>query len=146
MPTPHPTGTSRNVCRASAPSWREGGRLAQVSRARKRLPPLGTTFSFALSEEAAVSFSFTQRLTGREVGRRCVAKSRGNAKRERCKRTAAPDTLSFHGHGGTNQVVFQGRVSRSKKLAPGRYTLTIVATNSEAAHSKPASLSFTIAG
>ncbi len=138
----------------STATWREGGRLAQISRAttptsrtkRRHLPPLGTTFSFALSEEASVSFNFTQRLTGRRVGHRCVAKSRGNAKRGSCKRTATAGTLSFKGLPGTNKVIFQGRVSRSKKLAPGRYTLTIIATNSEERRSPPASLSFTIAG
>ncbi len=133
--------------RQSAARWREGGRLARTSRAKQRhVPPLGSTFSFALSEEARVSFSFTERLAGRRVGHRCLAKSRGNAKRGSCKRTVTAGTLSFDGHSGTNKVVFQGRVSRSKKLAPGRYTLVVLATNAEGARSKPASLSFTIVG
>jgi len=81
------------VVHQSASTWREGGRLTQISRKKK--PPVGTSFSFA-------------------------------------------------GHIGTNKVVFQGRVSRSKKLKPGRNTLVITATNSAAQHSSPESLSFTI--
>ena len=53
-------------------------------------------------------------------------------------------TLSFMGHNGTNKVVFQGRISRSKKLKPGLYTLIITATNSAGARSTPVTLRFTI--
>jgi len=126
----------------SASTWREGGRLAQISRKKK--PPVGSTFSFTLNEQASVSFSFTQRVAGRKVGHTCVTKTRKNAKRKPCKRTVTVGRLSFTGHIGTNKVVFQGRVSRSKKLKPGRYTLVITATNSAAQHSSPESLSFTI--
>jgi hypothetical protein len=53
-------------------------------------------------------------------------------------------TLTFAGHSGTNKVVFQGSISRSKKLNPGRYTLVIVAMNSAGQRSAPRKLSFTI--
>jgi hypothetical protein len=52
-------------------------------------------------------------------------------------------SLIFPGHSGTNMVVFQGRLSRSKKLKPGHYTLIVVAANSARA-STAQSLSFTI--
>jgi hypothetical protein len=42
-------------------------------------------------------------------------------------------------------VSFQGRVSRTKKLKPGRYRLVITASNSAGKKSRPQSLSFTIA-
>ena len=128
--------------RQSASRWREGSRLARISK-RARRPPIGTTFSFALDAQAAVSLSFTQRLTGREVGHKCVAKSRKNTKRKTCTRTVTVGRLSFTGHSATNKVVFQGRISRSKTLKPGRYTLIIAATNSSGA-SAPQKLSFTI--
>lgn len=44
--------------------WREGNQLAQISKKKKR-PPVGTTFSFTLNEQASVSFTFTQRVDGR---------------------------------------------------------------------------------
>ena len=121
---PGPTGPSpRPVvqhARQSATRWREGNRLARISRAKT---PTGTTFSFSLNEQATVTFSFTRR-----VGRRTVTAGR----------------LTFTGHSGTNKVAFQGRISPVKKLRPGRYTLVITATNSAGARSAPKSLSFTI--
>jgi streptogramin lyase len=125
----------------SASTWRLGRQLARISR---RKPPTGTTFSFALNEPAAVRFAFTQRSTGRRVGHKCVAKSRKNDKHKSCTRTVTVATLSFTGHTGTNEVVFQGRTSRSRKLKPGRYALIITATNSAGTRSTPVTLRFTI--
>jgi FG-GAP repeat len=106
--------------RQSKTRWREGNRLATVSRAKA---PTGTTFSYSLNREAAVTFSFSRRLGGRAVR---VGK------------------LTFIGHDGTNKVAFQGRVSPKKKLVPGRYTLVITAAASDGARSAPESLTFTI--
>ena len=91
-----------------------------------------------------MSFSFTQRVTGREVGHNCVAKNKANAKRKACKRTVTAGMLAFTGHHSTNKVIFQGRISPSEKLKPGRYTLVITATNAGGQRSSPARLTFTI--
>jgi FG-GAP repeat len=104
--------------RQSATRWREGNRLARISRAKT---PTGTTFSFSLNEQATVTFSFTQRVDA----------------------SVAAGKLTFTGHSGTNEVAFQGRISSAKKLKPGRYTLLITAINSAGARSAPESLSFT---
>jgi hypothetical protein len=106
--------------RQSTTRWRQGNRLATVSRAKT---PIGTTFSFSLNAQAAVTFSFTRRVSGR---------------------TVTAGRLTFTGHDGTNKVAFQGRVSPKKKLKPGRYTLVITATDPAGARSAPKSLSFTI--
>lgn len=106
--------------RQSAPRWRQGSRLATISRAKA---PIGTTFSFSLSDQATVTFSFTRRAGAR---------------------TVTAGTLTFTGHAGTNKVAFQGRVSPRRKLRPGRYTLVITATDPAGARSAPKSLSFTI--
>ena len=127
--------------RQSATSWREGNGLARISRAKT---PTGTTFSFSLSEQATVTFSFAQRVSGREVGGKCVAQTAKTRRWPVCRRTVTAGTLTFTGHGGTDEVAFQGRVSPVKKLAPGRYTLVITATNSAGVRSAPQSLSFTI--
>jgi hypothetical protein len=127
----------------SASRWREGNKLAQISARRTRVP-IGTKFSFSLNEQASVSFSFIQKVSGRKVARKCVAQTPKNAKRKRCTRTVTAGTLSFTAHAGTTTVRFQGRISPSKRLAPGRYTLIITATNSAGARSAPASLGFTI--
>jgi hypothetical protein len=51
--------------------------------------------------------------------------------------------FTFAGHRGKNRVKFQGRLSRRKKLKPGRYRL-IATAKSGGARSKPRRLSFTI--
>jgi hypothetical protein len=81
---------------------------------------MGTTFKFKLDRAATALFTFAQSRTGRKVG-----------------------TISLPAHAGTNKVRFQGRLSRSKKLKPGRYTLTLTATSS-GLRSASRSLSFTI--
>jgi hypothetical protein len=126
--------------RQSHKRWRLGSRLARTARKR---PPVGTRFSFRLNEAARVRFAFTQRVAGRRVGGRCVAQNERNRKQRKCTRIVTTGAFSFNGHAGTNAVIFQGRLSRHKKLKPGRYTLVITATNS-AGRSKPVKLTFTI--
>jgi hypothetical protein len=120
---PLPPGTTDTppvvqLVRQSATRWREGNRLAGISRAKT---PTGTTFSFSLNEQATVTFSFASSVSGRKVG-----------------------TLTFPGHSGTDKVAFQGRISPKEKLKPGRYTLSITATNTAGMRSAPKALSFTI--
>lgn len=52
--------------------------------------------------------------------------------------------MTFTAHAGANKVAFQGRISPSKKLPPGTYTLIITAANAAGQRSSPESLSFTI--
>ncbi len=125
-------------------TWREGNRLAHISKTMKKKPPVGTTFSFTLNERASVSFTFTQRVGGRTVNGKCVAQTKKNGHRHACKRTVTRGTMTFTGHPGTNKVTFQGRISRSKKLSPGTYMLIIGATNAAGQRSIPSSLGFVI--
>ncbi len=131
------------AARQTAARWREGNRLAQISRSGKRLP-IGTTFSFRLNEQASVRFDFTRQASGRKVGHRCVAKTRKNQRNKACMRAVRAGVLRFGAHRGANRVVFQGRISRSKRLKPGRYTLVITATNTAGQQSNRQSLRFTI--
>jgi len=124
-------------------TWRLGLKLAQIS-ARKKAP-VGTTFSLSLNVPAAISFTFTQRVSGRKVRGKCVAQTKRKRRGPTCQRTVKAANLSFIGHSGTNRVAFQGRISRSNKLKPGHYTLLITAENS-AGHSSPHQLTFTIVG
>jgi hypothetical protein len=129
--------------------WREGRALAKLSRGdpshshTTNRAPVGTTFSFSLSEGATVSLRFTRALSGRKVGHTCVAPERRSPRRAGCKRTITAGKLTFSGHPGANIVVFQGRISRSVKLDPARYTLIVEATISHL-RSAPAKLVFTI--
>jgi PKD domain-containing protein len=129
--------------RQSATVWREGNQLARFSRAKHK-PPVGTTFSFTLNMTATARFDFTQRASGRKVAGKCVAQTKRNRRKAKCTRTLTLGTLSFAAHAGANTVRFQGRLSRTRKLKPGHYTLLITATSSSGGRSAPQSLSFTI--
>ncbi len=128
----------------SATRWREGSALARLSRAGAgaAASPRGTTFSFTLNETASVRLAFTQALAGRSVGGRCVAPTRANTARRACTRNVAAGTLTLAGHAGSDRVRFQGRLSASRRLKPGRYTVALSAS-AGGLTSTPRSLTFT---
>jgi hypothetical protein len=140
LPPLPPVPTVESVTQSNS-VWSEGSKLATFSR---RKTHVGTTISFVLNEPASVSFAFTQQLGGRKVKGRCVAQTKKNRHKPSCRRTVTQGTLSFAGHTGLNRVVFQGRISPSKRLGLGAYTLQITATNSVGEPSSPRSLNFTI--
>jgi len=74
--------------------------------------PVGTKFRFTVSEPARVRFAFTQRV-----------------RRHKRRRVVTRGALSFNAAAGAHSVTFQGRLSRHKRIKPGRYTLVITATN-----------------
>jgi hypothetical protein len=127
----------------SAKSWRRGSKLATVAARRRPRAPVGTVFSFRLNEDSAVKFAFSRAAVGRKVSGRCVAPTNGNRRKPRCTRRRASGTLTVQGHAGANSLRFQGRLSRTRRLRPGRYTLTITAT-AQGLTSTPRSLRFTI--
>ena len=90
------------------------------------------------------SLVFVQKLAARMANARCVVPTRANRHKPACQRQIPAATLSTTGHRGINQFVFQGRVSRSKTLRSGRYTLLITATNVAGQRSAPRSLGFAI--
>jgi hypothetical protein len=122
--------------------WRVGHKLAAISRKR---PPIGTTFSFSLDQQASVHLSFAHIVSGRRVSRRCVAQTGRNRHKPSCRLALPAGTLFLPGHPGTDKVAFQGRVSARKQLAPGHYTVTIAATNAAGQTSQSRTLSFTVA-
>ncbi len=130
--------------RQTSKTWRENNTRPHISANKKRKLPVGTTFSFALNEPATVTLSFTQQAAGRKVHGKCVAPSAKNRRKPRCTRTILAGSFTFTGHPGTNKVRFAGRISRTKKLKTGRYTLQITATNTQGKRSAPQSLTFTI--
>jgi hypothetical protein len=126
----------------SASVWREGSKLAFITRTRK--PPIGTVFSFDLNEPATVTLKFFQRRAGRKVHGRCVAESKKNKGKPRCTRQVLAGALTRPARKGANHIHFAGRLSQSRRLRPGSYTLTVSATDSAQRRSSSRSLSFTI--
>jgi hypothetical protein len=99
--------------------WREGSGLPHIASAQA---PRGTTFRFRVNESVNVRFAFTRRRHGHRVTR---------------------GALKFSVGAGAHRVRFQGRVSKHKKLAPGRYTLVITVSNA-AGQRATKKLTFTI--
>ena len=126
----------------SNPVWREGNRLPSFARKNNR-PPVGTTFSFALSKQVSLSLTFIQHVGGHKLGGKCVALTNKNRRKPACTRTLTRGVLSLPGHTGLNKVFFQGRITASKKLPLGRYTLLITAST-PGQRAKPQTLRFTI--
>jgi hypothetical protein len=107
--------------------WREGSRLAILSRKR---PPVGTTFSVTLDVPARLTFTFARLRPGRRSGHKCVNPTHHNRHHGSCTRAVKAGTLVLpDGHSGLDKIGFQGRLSKQGRLASGRYQLTIVATD-----------------
>jgi hypothetical protein len=146
---PSPPSLVLGDLKQSHPRWREPGGSAQITNHRTRFP-VGTAFSFTLNEAATVKLVLIQTASGRVVKlngkRQCVAHTKGNRRMRNCTRTVTVATLSLTARGGADKMVFDGRVSPTRRLRPGRYTVTITATNASGASSRPQSLRFTIVG
>jgi hypothetical protein len=135
---------SLGAIHTSHKTWREGGQLASIASVRhKRKPPVGTRFTFNLNTPATIELTFIHRVKGRKVKHGCAAPTRRNEHDRRCMRTVTVGTLILAGHAGTDTITFQGRLSKKHKLAPGAYTLTVIASDSSG-HSSPRTAKFTI--
>jgi len=137
---PMPTGPVLSAVGESANRWRSGMALSTISHG----VPVGTTFAFALNEDATVSLRFTQRVTGRRVDGKCLAYSKHDSGKSRCQRTLPAGMLSVAAHAGANKIRFTGRLSSQKRLEPGRYAVSIMAQDAAGLHSVPELLSFTV--
>jgi hypothetical protein len=122
-------------------SWARTTKLATIS-ARRGIP-VGTTFSTTLNEAATLTFSFSQLVTGRSIGRRCVTATRRNREHRACKLNRTAGTLSLDGHDGTNSVAFYGQLSGTKRLGRGAFTVSVSAMDGGKT-SSPATLRFSI--
>jgi hypothetical protein len=131
----------------SHPRWREPGGSAQSSRHNRR-PPVGTAFSFTLNQTATVKLVFTQAALGRmakiDGKRQCIAQTERDRRMRNCARTVTVARVSLNARSGADRIVFDGHVNPTRRLRPGRYTVTITATNASGTSSKPRSLRFTI--
>ncbi len=141
------TATSRapsiSDLKQSASAWREGSKLAQISR-RQRKPPVGTTFSFRLSERASITLTFKRAATGRRVRGKCVAQTRSNEHQAKCPLSISAGSLRLSAGKGLDKINFDGLLSRRKKLGIGRYELTITAVDSAHRRATSRALRFAI--
>ena len=122
--------------------WRLGNNLARFAAARRS--PVGTTFRFTLNKAATVRFAFAQLLPGRSVNGKCVAPTARNRRRKACTRSVPAGSLSLSAGAGVRSLVFQGRLTHTRKLKPSTYTLTITATDAARQRATKTLRSFTI--
>ena len=142
-PTPTPVATLRISGLHESPRlWRSPGTRQKSARARRR--PVGTTFSFDLSQPASVTLAFRQTLPGRRRSGRCL-KAKPHAVGPRCIRLVLRGTLTLSGGDGHTSVPFRGRIRRGPRFPPGNYVLVVTATNA-AGQSAQQSIAFTIVG
>jgi len=136
-PKPAPKAPVLSGLRQSSTRWR-----TQRVRRGPRLP-VGTTFRFRLDRGAQVRFVFSQIVSGRRVGGRCVKATKNNRRKPRCSRALAAGTLRISGKAGANSVAFSGKIS-GRALKPGSYRLLVTAL-ADGKTSPARSLRFTIA-
>jgi hypothetical protein len=125
--------------------WRLGSNLARFAAAAK--PPVGTTFQFTVNKAATVQFTFDELLPGRTVNKvngKCVAQTARNRRHKACTRSLPRGSLSFGAGPGVHRLLFQGRLTPTRKLIPGSYALTITATDAAGQRATETLSSFTI--
>jgi hypothetical protein len=142
---PKPRAPSLRGFKESHRRWRAGSAAATISRAK---PPIGTAFTFKLNEAASVRLTFRRKLPGREAKvhghRTCVAASKHTRRDRKCTRSARAGTLTLKGRAGGDTVAFDGRLSRTHKLSPDSYSVTIAAANTDGKTSPSRPLTFTV--
>ncbi len=134
---PGPAAPVVSDLQQSHPRWR-----TQSAGGRSRLP-IGTTFRFRLDRPARVRLAFSQAVSGRRDGARCVRTTKLNRKQPRCDRYLARGTLAIAGRAGTNAYGSVGQIG-GRTLEPGRYRLLVTAS-ADGETSAAASIGFTIA-
>jgi hypothetical protein len=123
--------------------WRRGSKPPLITRRR---PHVGMKISFTLTRAAPVHLAFFSSRPGRRVKKKCVAPTRKNRKAKKCTRLVGAGTLTLAGHAGKDTVRFQGRISRTKRLKPGRYVVKVTASDPTTPATRPSrTASFTIA-
>ncbi|MEA2422329.1 MAG: hypothetical protein QOF55_1428, partial [Thermoleophilaceae bacterium] len=88
----------------------------------------GTTFSYGLSEAARGVFTIERRDVGRRAGAKCVKATHKNRGKKKCTRYTLSGRFAVASSAGKNHHAFSGRIG-SKKLTPGSYRVTLVASD-----------------
>jgi hypothetical protein len=94
--------------------------------------------TFTLSEPATVRATIARKARGVRKGKRCVKPSRRSANGRRCRRLLTVKTLA------AQEAAGPGSLTLPKKLKPGGYLVTLVATDGAGNPSAPATGAFTV--
>ena len=103
----------------------------------------GRTIGFDLSEAGSLQFRVDRISAGVKVKGKCLAPKKGR-KGKRCTRyVPLPGAIDTTGVAGANSFAWNGRIG-AKKLAPGKYRLTGLATDTAGNQSPPQKFTVTI--
>jgi hypothetical protein len=134
-PTPPGPGPARPASPGpdvTAPTF-SGPIRAQPKRFARRKK---TTLVYTISEDASVVVTVARLEPGRKVGRGCRKQTAGNRRKPRCTRRVGAGSFAHAARAGENRVPFTGRRG-ARKLKPGTYALTLVATDASGNRSAP---------
>jgi uncharacterized delta-60 repeat protein len=129
-PSPGAPGTSGlptlSGLTASKTHFHEGKSLPKLN---PKGHPSGLVFSVSLSAAAKVTLEFLKPAPGRFAHGHCSSPNKSNKGARHCTRHIDVGSLSLQANAGPDTVAFDGRLSPSKKLKPGVYTLAITASD-----------------
>lgn len=114
---------------------------ALLGSAAKPKVKRGTSFRYTLSEAATARFTIERSATGRRVGKKCRPQTRANAGHKKCVRFKRIGAFSRAAKAGRNTTKFSGKLGR-RKLKPGSYRATAIATDSAGGKSKAKRVAF----
>jgi hypothetical protein len=137
-PPPPDTAPTISAVSLSRTTFAIGSLLPKLSRKT----PVGTTISFRVDQQSTTTFAFSAKKKGFKVGKRCKARAPKGRRAKRCTRFVRVGGFRVATPAGSHKERFQGRISRRRTLRPGRYRLTLTATDSAGNQSKPRSASF----
>ena len=103
----------------------------------------GTTFRYRLSEASTVRVALSRRSGGRKVGGRCRRPTRANRGRPRCILYRKAGGFIQQGAAGSNARRFGGTIG-GRKLSPGTFRASFVATDVAGNRSRRNAVRFTI--
>lgn len=145
-PSATSTLTITNV-RLSPARFRSGKHAATIAKSKPKALPTATTISFTLSRAAAVALGFEEAHTGVLVGGKCVAISKSHGKGRSCTRyMRLSSRVVLAGQAGTDRVHFDGILGGKSHLAPGRYRVSLTASNASGRATAKQRPSFTLVG
>lgn len=100
----------------------------------------GGKFKFTSDSAGSASITVTRQAAGKRSGKRCVKPTSRNRSKRNCKRWLKVGKTQVSGVlAGSNAIAV-----KTSSLKPGRYRVTMVATDASGLKSKPVTKSFTI--
>jgi hypothetical protein len=107
------------------------GKAATVTAAaakKKKKTPVGTRFSWRLSESAKVTLRIERATSGRRKGRSCVKPTKKLRKAKKCTLWVRAGTLTRQSAAATTKLTFSGRIGK-KALKAGSYRAVVSAVD-----------------